>query len=116
MGHVLPDDIRLDEAERRDEITADGAVAAFVTYHDHSGTRALLHTETDPAYEGRGLAGRLVRAALDDIRDRGLGMLPVCPFVRALLDKAPEYVDLVPPAQRTRFDLPPVPETVDRSD
>src|SRR5207237_1122488 len=73
-GRVLPADVRLDEAERRYEITADGAVAGFVTFRDHGATRALLHTETDAAYKGRGLASRLIQAALDDVREKGLGL------------------------------------------
>jgi predicted GNAT family acetyltransferase len=104
---VLPDEICLDEPEHRYEITTEGELAGFVTYRDHGGTRTLLHTEIDPAFEGRGLASRLIRAVLDDLREKGLGLLPVCPFVRAFLDKQPEYVALVPPAQRARFDLAP---------
>ena len=106
-GRVLPPEVTLSEADQRYEITADGEPAGFLTFHDHRGTRTLVHTEIDPAYEGRGLAGDLVRAVLDDIRGRGMTMLPVCPFVRAFLDKHPEYVDLVPAAQRDRFGLPP---------
>ena len=107
MGRVTADEVRLDETEHRYEITEDGAVAGFVTYHDRDGVRSLLHTEIDPAYEGRGLASRLIEAALDDLRERGLRLRPVCPFVRAFLDKRPEYVELVPAEERDRFGLGP---------
>jgi predicted GNAT family acetyltransferase len=104
---VLPDDVRDDETRHRYEITADGEPAGFVTYRDRDGVRTLDHTKIDPAYEGRGLGSRLVRAVLDDLRERGLGLRPVCPFVRAFLDEHREYAELVPAADRARFGLDP---------
>ena len=53
------------------------------------------HTEIYPAFEGFGLAGVLVRQALDDLRARGLKVHPVCPYVVKFLDKHPEYQDLI---------------------
>lgn len=79
----------------RYEITVDGVLAGFVTYHDHSGRRVFIHTEIDPAYEGRGLGSRLVRAALDDVRAKGMTIVPRCPFVRAWLESHEGYADLV---------------------
>ena len=102
---MLPDDVRDNEQAERYEIVAEGVVAGYVTYHDRAGNRALLHTEVDPAFEGRGLASRLSAAALDDIRARGMGVLPHCPFVRAFIEKHPDYLDLVPESQRERFQL-----------
>ena len=55
----------------------------------------LVHTEVAPAVEGRGVGSRLVSAALDDIRARGLRLVPICPFVRAYLGRHPEYADLL---------------------
>lgn len=47
--------------------------------------RIFFHTETDPEFGGRGLAGLLVREALRDSRDRSLTVVPVCPlFARHL--------------------------------
>jgi predicted GNAT family acetyltransferase len=97
--------VRNDEQAHRYEIVVDDAVAGFVTYRDRGDERALLHTEVDRAFEGRGLASRLIRAALEDARSRGLAVLPHCPFVRSFIGKHPEYVDLVPASQRDRFGL-----------
>lgn len=110
------DVVRHDEPARRYEILADGRPAGFVTYRDEAGARALLHTEIDPAFEGRGLASRLIQETLDDIRRRGLEMLPRCPFVRAFLDKRPEYADLVPQRRRAMFGLDPAPDPAQPSD
>jgi len=96
-----------DNAEgHRYEITVDGTVAGFIDYHDRGERRALNHTEIDPAYEGQGLASTIARAALDDIRSRGLVVLPYCPFVRSYIDRhRDEYLDLVPEADRDKFQL-----------
>ena len=72
------------------ELTLDGSQAGVPTYELRPGAIALLHTEVDPAFEGRGLGTALIRGALDSARDRGLKVLPYCPFVKAHLDKHPE--------------------------
>lgn len=92
-------------AESRWELTVEGALAVFAEYRDHGKRRTFTHTETQPGYEGKGLATELVRAALDDARERGLEVLPVCPFVRGFLERNPDYVDLVPANARARFGL-----------
>jgi predicted GNAT family acetyltransferase len=81
----------------RYEITVDGVRAGFAAYRDRAGRRVFTHTEIDPRFEGQGLGSRLVRAALDDVRSRGMTILPLCPFVRAWLDKHDGYADLVAP-------------------
>jgi predicted GNAT family acetyltransferase len=55
----------------------------------------LVHTEVAASAEGHGLGSRLVAGALDDIRARGLRLVPVCPFVTAYLRRHPEQQDLV---------------------
>lgn len=96
-----------DNAEaHRYEITVDGAAAGFIDYHDRGERRSLNHTQIDPAYEGQGLASTIARAALDDIRSRGLVVLPYCPFVRSYIDRhRDEYLDLVPEPDRAKFQL-----------
>lgn len=89
----------------RYEIRADGKVAGFVAYRERPAGIALTHTEIDDAYEGQGLGSKLVVATLDDLRSRGLAVLPICPFVKSYIQRHPEYVDLVPESERERFGL-----------
>jgi uncharacterized protein len=89
----------------RYEILVDRQVAGFVEYYLHSGIVALLHTEVADAFGGRGLATELIRWALDDARSRGLRIEPFCPFVRGFIAKNPDYRDLVPDHELTRFHL-----------
>ena len=57
----------------------------------------LTHTETPPALRGRGLAERVVRAALDHARAHGMKVRPACSYVRTYLRRHPEAHDLVAP-------------------
>jgi predicted GNAT family acetyltransferase len=60
------------------------------------GVRVFFHTEIDPAFEGRGLASRLISAALESTRESGLRVVAECPFVRAYVRRHPDdYRDLV---------------------
>ncbi|MDQ1433612.1 MAG: uncharacterized protein QOF59_428 [Actinomycetota bacterium] len=88
-------EIRNNRHRFRYEIVVDGVVAGFLQYTMRGGRVVLAHTEVPEANAGRGLATRLVRAALDDIRQRGLGIVPVCPFVEAFIERNPDYDDLV---------------------
>jgi predicted GNAT family acetyltransferase len=71
------------------------SVAGFAEYNLKPDAIVFTHTEVDPAFEGRGVAGVLVRAALDDVRSRGLRVIAVCPYVKAWLARHPDYQDLL---------------------
>jgi predicted GNAT family acetyltransferase len=91
--------------ERRYEIGIDGELGGFAQYKAKPGQIAFTHTEIDDRFEGQGLGGRLVAFALDDARERGLAVLPFCPFVRAYIQRHREYVELVPEDRRAEFEL-----------
>ncbi len=99
--------VRDNPARRRFEVLDDDLVAGFAEYRIDSPRISFTHTETDPAFRGRGLARTLVEHALDDVRERGFAVLPFCPYVRQLVAEHPDaYLDLVPADQRDRFGLP----------
>ncbi|MBM9460333.1 N-acetyltransferase [Nocardioides sp. zg-536] len=54
----------------------------------------FVHTEVDESYGGRGLAGELVRFALDDVRQQGKRAIPHCSYVAKWIGKHDEYADL----------------------
>jgi uncharacterized protein len=85
---------------QRFEARVDGVVAGEIVYREGAdGRLVLLHTEVDEGLEGHGVGGRLVAGALEDVRRRGLTIVPLCPFVRAYLARHPEYADLVAPGR-----------------
>jgi uncharacterized protein len=94
-----------DPAASRYELRVDGELAGYINYHIRDETISLIHTEVDPGFEGRGIAGRLARYSLDDARKRQLAVLPFCPYVLSWIKRHPEYADLVPEDRRAEFDL-----------
>ena len=55
----------------------------------------LRHTFTPPAARGKGIAGAMVKAALEYAREAGLRVIPTCPYIAAYIEKHPEHADLV---------------------
>jgi predicted GNAT family acetyltransferase len=95
-----------DNADReRYEIRVDGKPAGFVKYRLRPELIELIHTEINDEFEGRGLGSRLISFALDDARERGLAVLPFCPFVNDYMQRHRQYVDLVPEGRRQDFGL-----------
>jgi uncharacterized protein len=92
-------------AASRYELHAGGELAGIITYRLQGTTISLLHTEIEPAFQGAHLAGHLARFALDDARERGLAVLPFCPYVSSWIKRHPEYADLVPQDRRASFGL-----------
>jgi len=84
------------EAAGRFELAAGGATATL-EYELVDGAIVLNHTAVPSEAEGRGVGGRLARAALDHAREHGLIVVPRCRFVRAWIRRHPEYRDLLPP-------------------
>ena len=73
----------------------DGELAGYLVYREEEGGIILVHTEVFDAFEGQGVGGRLVSAVLDEIRDRGLSVTPLCRFAAGYIDRHPEYADLL---------------------
>jgi len=79
----------------RYEIVEDGEVLGFAQYNLRGGRIIVVHTEIQDPEQHRGLGRELVAAMLDDIRVRGLPVVPVCPFVEHYIETHPGYDDLV---------------------
>lgn len=100
----LDPDVRDDPDARRYLLEIDGQTAV-VTYNLVAGGVMVTETLVPEALEGRGVASRLARHVLEDIKGRGLVILPVCPFFAAYLQKRPEWADIVHPAYRTALGI-----------
>jgi uncharacterized protein len=95
MGDEAPFTVRDDQEQSRFEaVDESGLVAGFAAYRRFPDRIVFTHTEVDDAFEGRGVGSTLVRAALDAVRDEGLRVVPRCPFVKAFMERHPEYGDL----------------------
>ena len=79
----------------RYELQLGRRVIGFAAYRRRNDRIVFIHTEVDESYEGRGLGNRLAEAALEDVRGKGLIVVPLCPFIARYIQQHPEYQDLV---------------------
>ncbi len=93
---IAIDDLKVEHniGARRFEIHY-GDEMARLEYQLRGPTIVYTHTVVPKALERHGIAGRLARAALDYARNRGLSVVPLCPYVADYIEKHPEYEDLI---------------------
>ena len=82
------------EQARRFEAAVDG-LHSLLTYRRFPDRIVLQHTEVPTALEGKGLAAKLTRTALDFARANHLRVVPLCPYVSSFLRGHGEYQDLI---------------------
>lgn len=79
----------------RYEARVGDTVAGVAEYQRTHEIVVFTHTEVDPSFEGQGVGGALARFALDEIRAEGTHkVLPICPFIKAWIDRHPDYYAL----------------------
>jgi predicted GNAT family acetyltransferase len=86
--------VRNDEAHRY-ELHVGGQVVAFTDFRVRPNYVVMVHTETDPAFEGRGYGSALVKGLLADVQARGEKIKAECPFVAGYIQRHPEYADVL---------------------
>ena len=93
---VMPDttDVIDEPAKHRFRYSEDGIDAQLI-YRADADRLILIHTEVPEALEGRGIAGRLVRAAADRARASGETVLPWCPYARKWLRDHPDVASTI---------------------
>ncbi|MBW8771300.1 MAG: N-acetyltransferase [Gemmatimonadetes bacterium] len=95
MPDVSPQ-VTHDPATGRFEIHTEQGTA-LLDYRHRGADLDLIHTEVPQALEGRGYAAALATSALDYARREGMRVIPSCPYVKAYIDRHPQYEDLVAP-------------------
>jgi predicted GNAT family acetyltransferase len=81
-------------AQQRFELKA-GEHLAMAYYTLSPGVITFTHTEVPEALSGQGIGSRLARGALDQVRARGLKVIPQCPFIAGFIRKNPEFAALL---------------------
>ena len=80
--------------KHRYELAVDGHIAA--SYYELAGpVITFVHTEVPPELGGKGIGSRLIKGALDHVRADGLKVIAQCPFVKAYIEKHPDYANLL---------------------
>ena len=82
-------------ASKRFEISI-GSQKAFVDFLKNTqGQIFLTHTEVPKEFEGKGIASKLAKDALEWIDKNNLKLFPLCPYIVAYIKRNPEYKRLL---------------------
>ena len=89
-----------DIENRRYEIYLDEQRIGLMDYELKPGEIHLVHTEVEPAHQGRNMAAILLRESLADIRSRGKEkVVPVCSYTVRYMEKHPPKHPYAPATQ-----------------
>ena len=91
----MSEEITHDPARSRYDLVVDGSLGAYAEYERDDDVIVFTHTVTTPTMRGRGLAGKVVRHALDDARANDRVVIAQCWYVAQYIDQHPEYADLL---------------------
>lgn len=86
--------VRHNLVENRFEATVDGHLSV-ADYDLQEGRMVLTHTFVPPELRGRGIAEKLVRAALEHGRTSHLRVVPACSYVAVFIERNPEFRGLL---------------------
>lgn len=77
----------------RFEATVDGFVCEL-DYHLQDQVMTITHTGVPSEVGGRGIAGELVRTAMETARREGWKVVPACSYARVWMERHSEFADL----------------------
>ena len=66
-----------------------------IEYRKTGGKIFLTHTGVPSELQGKGIGNVLVSKVLEEIKQSGLRIVPVCPFIAAYIKRHPEWNFLV---------------------
>ena len=84
-----------------------GDSVAIAAYTLMTGKIMFTHTEVPVAHEGKGVGTALIRAGLAAARERGLKVIPTCPFFASYIKRHAEEQDLLDDHYRSVLGLDP---------
>ena len=77
-------------------LEVDGKRKASMTYSYAGEDKIIIdHTEVDESLKGQGIGYTLVENAVEFAREKGLKIMPLCPFANAVFKKRSEYKDVL---------------------
>ncbi|MDO5041603.1 MAG: GNAT family N-acetyltransferase [Peptoniphilus sp.] len=65
------------------------------TYSKSDNIWIIDHTLVDPEYGGQGIAAKLVKEVVDNAREKGVKIVPLCSYAVKQFEKKEEYRDLL---------------------
>lgn len=85
----------IDNTEQKQYEVHIGSEMSRVEYIRAGDKIYLTHTEVPASLAGKGIGSALIGAVLSDVKEKGLTLVPLCPFVALYLQRNPEWKELV---------------------
>lgn len=95
-----PPGVTHNENRWRFEANIADAPVAYLSYTREGDRTVLEHTFVPNELRGKEIASNLVRAALEEARQRRWSVIPRCSYVAAFIKRNPQFADLVAPEAR----------------
>jgi predicted GNAT family acetyltransferase len=96
--------VRDNQSRHRFEIDL-GDSTAIAVYKLLPDKIVFIHTEVPAKHEGEGVGTALIQAGLASARERGLKVIPICPFFAAYIKEHEEEQDLLDGPSRKRLGI-----------
>lgn len=77
-------------------IEVEGKQEAMMTFVFAGEDKIIIdHTEVNPGNEGKGFGKKMLLKAVEFAREKGIKIVPLCPFAKSIFDKTPEFTDVL---------------------
>lgn len=76
-------------------VVKDSEELGFISYVPNGDVLTVDHTEVSPQLEGQGMGKKLVEQVVQYARDEGKTIDPQCPFAHSVIEKTPEFQDVL---------------------
>ena len=77
-------------------IEVEGKQEALMTFVFAGEDKIIIdHTEVNPGNEGKGFGKKMLLKAVEFAREKGIKIVPLCPFAKSVFDKTPEFRDVL---------------------
>lgn len=88
-------EVSLNTDKNRFELQLDDAIAVIEFDKIEPNILDLTHTEVPSELSGKGIGSKLVKGALQYIKENNLKLIPSCPFIQKYISNHDEWSDLV---------------------
>ena len=90
-----PISVVFEENLNRSAAYKDGNLIGECEFEVHDNKWNIVHTGVRPAFEGQGIARRLLNKVVEQARLRNVKIVPVCSYARRVMENKEEYKDVL---------------------
>jgi predicted GNAT family acetyltransferase len=88
-------EIKFEPERNRTAAYDDGKEIGECVFSPSESLWIISHTVVADGYEGKGIAAGLVEKVVQEARNKGIKIFPLCPFAKKEFEKKPEYQDVL---------------------